>query len=345
MGLRFRKSVKITPGLKLNFNKNSTSVTAGVRGAHYTVNSKGTRTASVGIPDTGLSYVETSKSTKKNTSKKSSTGKRSKGGISKLLGVLFAGCLLFSCGGDPLDSITLTADENSIYNTNDSVPIEVTTNPDDYELDDIAWKTTGGKIIEQGDSYAFVCEKEGVFSIVATIDDVTSNSLQITVDDDATEDISSELPDEDSSESETTNDSSESDNPGTDSESTDTTPSSSQEENDNQTSTDEKTNSEFSQDDVVEQLEENSGNDTVVDTPHQLDSEQASSSESETPQTPSSEEPSGNVSETPQETTVWIPRSGSKYHRSPSCSNMKNPTEVPISEAQARGYKPCKSCY
>lgn len=60
MGLRFRRSIKIAPGLKLNFNKNSIGVTAGTRGAHYTVNSKGKKTASVGIPGTGLSYTSTS---------------------------------------------------------------------------------------------------------------------------------------------------------------------------------------------------------------------------------------------------------------------------------------------
>ena len=47
MGLRFRKSIKIAPGVKINFNKKSISATVGTRGAHYTVNSKGKRTASV----------------------------------------------------------------------------------------------------------------------------------------------------------------------------------------------------------------------------------------------------------------------------------------------------------
>ncbi len=58
MGLRFRKSVKITPGVKLNFNKKSVGLTAGVKGAHYTINSKGKKTASVGIPGTGISYTK-----------------------------------------------------------------------------------------------------------------------------------------------------------------------------------------------------------------------------------------------------------------------------------------------
>ena len=66
MGLRFRKSFKVAPGIKLNLNKKSTSVTFGGKGAHYTVSSTGKKTKSVGIPGTGLYYTETS-SRKKDT--------------------------------------------------------------------------------------------------------------------------------------------------------------------------------------------------------------------------------------------------------------------------------------
>lgn len=60
MGLRFRKSVKIAPGVRLNLNKKSTSVTFGGKGFHHTVSSTGKRTSTVGIPGTGLSYSKTS---------------------------------------------------------------------------------------------------------------------------------------------------------------------------------------------------------------------------------------------------------------------------------------------
>lgn len=60
MGFRFRKSIKLAPGIKLNFNKKSTGLTFGGKGFHYTVNNKGKRTASMGIPGTGLSYSATS---------------------------------------------------------------------------------------------------------------------------------------------------------------------------------------------------------------------------------------------------------------------------------------------
>ena len=60
MGLRYRKSLKLGSGVKLNINKGSVSLSAGKRGARVTVNSKGQTTKSVGLPGTGLSYRSTS---------------------------------------------------------------------------------------------------------------------------------------------------------------------------------------------------------------------------------------------------------------------------------------------
>lgn len=51
---------------------------------------------------------------------------------------------------------------------------------------------------------------------------------------------------------------------------------------------------------------------------------------------------------TEQETTeemVWIPSSGSKYHSKSSCSGMKDPRQVPLSQAKNAGYTPCKRCH
>ena len=54
---RFRRSVKIFPGVRWNFGKKSTSLSVGGRGAHYTFGTAGSRTT-VGIPGTGLSYTD-----------------------------------------------------------------------------------------------------------------------------------------------------------------------------------------------------------------------------------------------------------------------------------------------
>ena len=43
--------------------------------------------------------------------------------------------------------------------------------------------------------------------------------------------------------------------------------------------------------------------------------------------------------------SVWIPRTGSKYHRTPDCGGMNSPTQVSRSEAISMGYEPCKRCY
>jgi len=59
MGLRFRKSISIIPGVKLNFGKSGMSVSTGVPGFRKTFHSSGRVTTSVGIPGTGLSYVTT----------------------------------------------------------------------------------------------------------------------------------------------------------------------------------------------------------------------------------------------------------------------------------------------
>lgn len=55
MGLRFRKSVKIIPGVRLNFGLRSASLSVGGRGLTYNIGSKGSR-VTVGIPGSGLSY-------------------------------------------------------------------------------------------------------------------------------------------------------------------------------------------------------------------------------------------------------------------------------------------------
>lgn len=48
----------------------------------------------------------------------------------------------------------------------------------------------------------------------------------------------------------------------------------------------------------------------------------------------------------PTEEMVWIPTGGgTKYHSRASCSNMDNPSHVPMSQAIARGFTPCKRCY
>lgn len=62
MGLRFRKSVKLAPGIRLNFSKSGVSTTIGPRGASVNIGKKGTY-LNAGIPGTGLYMREKISST------------------------------------------------------------------------------------------------------------------------------------------------------------------------------------------------------------------------------------------------------------------------------------------
>lgn len=57
MGLRFRKSIQLLPGVRINFGLHSTSVSVGGKGFRSTYSTTGRVTRSIGIPGTGLSYV------------------------------------------------------------------------------------------------------------------------------------------------------------------------------------------------------------------------------------------------------------------------------------------------
>ncbi len=75
MGFRFRKSVKICKGVKVNFSKSGASLTLGGRGHSVTLGKRSRVT--VGIPGTGLSYsTSLSGGSKSSSSRKSTSAKK-----------------------------------------------------------------------------------------------------------------------------------------------------------------------------------------------------------------------------------------------------------------------------
>src|ERR1700733_9098086 len=57
MGLRFRRSWSLVPGIRVNLGLRSGSVSFGVRGLHYTVGTSGSR-ITAGLPGTGLFWTK-----------------------------------------------------------------------------------------------------------------------------------------------------------------------------------------------------------------------------------------------------------------------------------------------
>ncbi len=56
---------------------------------------------------------------------------------------------------------------------------------------------------------------------------------------------------------------------------------------------------------------------------------------------------SNNINNTVPSEMVWLTQYGKKYHSKPDCgrSNPNTSYQVTLSEAQSRGYPPCKKCY
>lgn len=59
MGFRFRRSIKLLPGLRLNLSKSGVSTSIGGPGATLNVKADRKPRVTVGLPGTGISYTTT----------------------------------------------------------------------------------------------------------------------------------------------------------------------------------------------------------------------------------------------------------------------------------------------
>lgn len=87
MGFRFRKSIKLLPGVRINLSKSGVSTSIGRPGATINVSDKGVR-GTVGVPGTGVSYSE------RLTTSDAPSPSRSGIGLSALLGLGLAALFL-----------------------------------------------------------------------------------------------------------------------------------------------------------------------------------------------------------------------------------------------------------
>lgn len=66
MGLRYRKSINLGGGFRVNISKSGIGYSWGVKGARITKTARGTTRRTVSIPGTGISYLEETSNKKKN---------------------------------------------------------------------------------------------------------------------------------------------------------------------------------------------------------------------------------------------------------------------------------------
>lgn len=105
MGFRFRKSLRIAPGVRLNLTQRGVSTTLGPRGSTISLGSRGVR-GNVGIPGTGLSYSQRLSGSAGGGGGTAPAQQNAQGGGCALLGILgFIILLVGMCSKD--DPLTL----------------------------------------------------------------------------------------------------------------------------------------------------------------------------------------------------------------------------------------------
>ncbi|MBQ3330710.1 MAG: DUF4236 domain-containing protein [Ruminococcus sp.] len=119
MGLRFRKTISLLPGVRLNISKSGLGISAGVPGLRGSINTSGRVTGTASIPGTGISYQKT----KTLGSRKKKTDKTTKTKSAKAIGEKSsAKSTKSSAAPKKLNASVVQIDENtlkSIHNTSD----------------------------------------------------------------------------------------------------------------------------------------------------------------------------------------------------------------------------------
>lgn len=88
MGFKFRKRIKIAPGVYINVGKTGVSTSIGKRGSTINIGKNGTK-ATFGIPGTGLSYsTKLSGKSGKKDSKPTTTAE-------KIIGIVIYGAIIY----------------------------------------------------------------------------------------------------------------------------------------------------------------------------------------------------------------------------------------------------------
>lgn len=338
MGLRFRKSFKVAPGVKVNLNKKSTSVTFGGKGMHHTVSSSGKKTTTVGIPGTGISYSETSGTKKSSKSTEQTEPVKAK----KKLFEKNAYYVETSHGREKV-----YMDERYHHNSEES--------PDAPNRNKKDWRKIALIVFL---SIAGLTWLAALFSD-PLVSSITLNSKDIVMDINSSEKLNFKFaPDDGTSE---------------DMEvvvskdkilSTDDKISTSK--NSFTIHSGKKTGTvtlyikdnrgDVSSNKIKVKVEDKAAIKKAKEEAKRKAEEEKKKKEEAAKKKAEAEAAKKKAEEEAkrkaeaaatesQEEMVWVPNTGSKYHSNPNCSNMDNPREEPISEAKSEGFTPCKKCY
>lgn len=337
MGLRFRKSFKVAPGVKVNLNKKSTSVTFGGKGMHHTVSSSGKKTTTVGIPGTGISYSETSGTEKSSKSTEQTEPVKAK----KKLFEKNAYYVETSHGREKV-----YMDERYHHNSEES--------PDAPNRNKKDWRKIALIVFL---SIAGLTWLAALFSD-PLVSSITLNSKDIVMDINSSEKLNFKFaPDDGTSEDmevvvskdkilSTDDKISTSKNSFTihSGKKTGTVTLYIKDNRGDVSSNKIKVKVEDKA--AIKKAKEEAKRKAEEEKKKEEAAKKKAEAEAAKKKAEEEAKRKAAVAATEsQEEMVWVPNTGSKYHSNPNCSNMDNPREEPISEAKSEGFTPCKKCY
>lgn len=301
MGLRFRKSINLGHGLRMNLSKSGVGFSAGTKGFRVTKTANGRVRTTASIPESGISYVKETSSKKTKDSTNNATGenemkRKKKHPILKkiliVLAVFFViGGILTALTGNKLEEITISGIPNSM-DIDQTRSIDFITNPSDYDISDAELKTSDddiAKLVFKDGKLYIETNGEGNTTVWIEKDNIISNKLKVNVIDVEKAEKEAQLKAE------------------------------------------------------QEQEEKEAQNSAVI--PYASSNSSSSSSNNSVSGNTSSNQEIPEVDYVSSGVYIAGSGNGTKYHSNPNCSNMKNPIEISLSEAEARGYEPCKKCY
>lgn len=157
MALRFRKSVKVAPGIRLNFSKSGVSTSIGGRGARVNISKRGVRTTA-GLPGTGISYSQLHKGVPNRNDKPNrllnsptpaspaepgASPQRSNIGLMLLAGIVVAGGIAWLSGNSDKAGEIVDSSSHSAHTSAPS-PANLPSNADTAVQAPVARATQGG---------------------------------------------------------------------------------------------------------------------------------------------------------------------------------------------------------
>ena len=304
MGLRYRKSMKLPGGFRVNLSKSGVGYSWGVKGYRVTKTAKGTTRTTTSIPGTGLSHVKESGG--KSASRKSSAssdpapeGKRS-GCLPRIVAIPLVVLLVLGA----LSSLTKPKDKSVDRDipSQASASVAPTMQPVE-EMADSA-KSILSKTFQM-DLIGFE-KTDMLYEMTATIEGVSDREDQteapegwqdtqrMAISASATVRDTLELPNNKIS---------------------------------------------FSIEDLSGDIMLTVQNGRIV-----FDKYAVEPTPEPTPEPTNAVESQRPTTSSGNDRTVWISSSGKRYHYSSSCSNMGDPRSVTLSSAIAQGYTPCSKC-